>query len=392
MKKFMISASALALSGSMAFAMDEDAMDEAMMMEAPAPSVTLGGSGELGFKHVDDGDDATEDIQLIREYKVSFSSSSTTDGGLVFGAGISIENTHDNDPDKSVKGSNVFIGAADGTWRLKFGGNDPGIEKAGGIGVADGDGFHYGGDDTTIGFEGSIGTTSYRITLADPRAKEGNGGDDPGGNTKADGDWSAGASTSLGDVSVGFGMDSEDGLAIGVGTTLQGIGVDLFWSKSEPSSASGHIVDPEVTLNTSTNANAGLTYTRSQENTGLGIKASVSAGEGATFSAAYSTRKDEYTARGIYDIDTTDDTDGVAASASRQDETKEIEIAFEYDLGGGATFKTSIVKEDKETTGSVTAPDNAFGTTDDDGDDPDVVSLNTSSDKTTLKALIAMSF
>ncbi|MCY4248923.1 MAG: porin, partial [Rhodobacteraceae bacterium] len=153
MKKFMISASALALSGSMAFAMDEDAMDEAMMMEAPAPSVTLGGSGELGFKHVDDGDDATEDIQLIREYKVSFSSSSTTDGGLVFGAGISIEDTHDNDPDKSVKGSNVFIGAADGTWRLKFGGNDPGIEKAGGIGVADGDGFHYGGDDTTIGFE-----------------------------------------------------------------------------------------------------------------------------------------------------------------------------------------------------------------------------------------------
>ena len=168
MKRFITITSALALFGSVSYAMEEDKMDE--MMEAPAPSVTVTGAAEIGFKNVDDDSmpDA-ETIKLIRKYQVNFSSQGTTDGGLVFGAGISIEDEQGIDEDANeVGGSNVYIGGADGSWKLKFGGNDPGIDVVGGIGVAD---DNFGGEgSTTIGLEGAFGETSYRFTMADPGA------------------------------------------------------------------------------------------------------------------------------------------------------------------------------------------------------------------------------
>ncbi|MYG42317.1 MAG: porin, partial [Rhodobacteraceae bacterium] len=122
MRKFMVFASTLALSGSMAYAMDED-----MMMEK-APSVAVGGSGKIGIRNVDDSSDPdAEQFKLVRAYKVTFDSTGTTDGGLMFGAGMSIRDDTGEEDEPTVKGSYVFVGGADGSWKLQFGGNDPGI-------------------------------------------------------------------------------------------------------------------------------------------------------------------------------------------------------------------------------------------------------------------------
>ena len=349
MKKLIVFASALALSGSMAFAMEKDAMDEEMMMEAP--SVTLSGAAKLGFKNVDDDNKPdAESIHLIRKYQVNFSSSGTTDGGLAFGAGISIEDEQGIDNDATqVNGSNVYIGAADGSWKLKLGGNDPGIDLAGGFGVAD---EHFGGeDDKTIGLEGSFGGTSYRITMADPQK-----------GSAADSDWSAGVSHSINTISVGVGMDSEDGLAVSIGTDLSGVSTSLYWSKSE---FTGKIIVEDDGANT---------IRASQENSGLGVKASMSAGEGATFSVGYSILKAENS--------------NAMNSAEAQNafndtlKTKLIEVDFSYDLGGGATLEAGIDKKDAESHYSLSdaAADGIIA--------GDIKSIDT----TTLEAAIAFSF
>ena len=297
MKKFITILSSFALIGSVSYAMEEG---DDMGMEMEAPSVSLSGEAELGFKNVDDDDDATEDFHLIRKYQVNFSSHGTTDGGLVFGAGISIEDEHEGDTSR-VNGSNVYVGGSDGSWKLKLGGNDPGIEQAGGIGVAD-DNFG-GGDSTSIGLEGAFGGTSYpRLTVADPQAT----GD-------SDGDWSMGVSHSLGDINIGFGMDSESGLAISAGTDVSGVGLTAYYSKSElndqdldnmaipkigPRSAPALLAAPTLPDTVTTenqaayNTNKALydAYASSnvelgmKEYSGLGVKASISAGEGATLS------------------------------------------------------------------------------------------------------------
>ena len=169
MKKFIVFLSSVALVGSVSYAMDEEAvegemMDEAMAMAAPAPSVTVSGSAAIG---VINDSIAESSLQLINEYKVSFSSSSTTDGGLVFGAGIAIEDTHDKDPEKSVKNSNVYVGGADGSWKVQFGGNDPGIDLVGAIGIA-GDHLDMDAGDATVSLSGSFGGANYRLTVGDP--------------------------------------------------------------------------------------------------------------------------------------------------------------------------------------------------------------------------------
>ncbi|MDE2760551.1 MAG: hypothetical protein OXH90_09680, partial [Paracoccaceae bacterium] len=346
MKKLIVFASALALSGSMAFAMEEKAMDEEMM-EAPAPSVSVGASGKMGIKNVDDGDEATEDFKLVRAYKVTFSSSGTTDGGLMFGAGMSIRDDTGEEDMPVVKGSHVYVGGADGSWKLQFGGNDPGIDLAGGFGVAD---DHFGGEgDVSMALSGSFGDTSYRISAADPEAT----GD-------SENDWSVGVSHSINTISVGVGMDSEDGLAIGVGTDLSGVSTFLYWSKSEFSDT---IITPAVLADdgsVTTAAERG-----SQENSGLGVKASMSAGEGATFSVGYSTLKLEQSGA---------DNESNNGTAT----TKLIEVDFSYDLGGGAKLTAGIDKKDVETLDSSA----------NDSNDAVVVA----SDTTTLEAAIAFSF
>ena len=149
MKRILAIISAFALSTGVANAMEEEAMDDEMMMEAPAASVTLAGSGKMGIKNVDDAKDTG--LQLIRAYKVAFSSSSVTDGGLTFGAGMSIRDDTGEEDMPVVKGSHVYVGSADGSWKLQFGGNDPGIEVVPGIGVAD---DNFGGGDADIALSG----------------------------------------------------------------------------------------------------------------------------------------------------------------------------------------------------------------------------------------------
>ena len=444
MKRILVIISAFALSTGVAYAMDEDAMDKDMMKEAP--SVSLAGSGALGFKNVDDGDDDTEDFQLIRAYKVAFSSSGTTDGGLVFGAGMSIrdDTTEENAP--VVKGSNVFIGAGDGTWKLKLGGNDPGIEQAGGIGVAD-DNFH-GGDNAAIGIEGAFGGTSYRLTAADP-----------GATGDADGDWSLGVSHSLGDISVGVGMDSESGLALAVGSDISGVGLSAYYATSELSNQdleAGYEQPGTLTAPVYADGAADTLknpidkkyadYLASQETIGkrewkgMGLKASIAAGEGATLTLGYSTSKMEQTEgdadaadRVILDGETEAE-DGHAISAGTplalgQDQvnvtadgdtlyalhtaenwngsakTSLIELEFSYDLGGGAKLIAGIDKKTTESlvlTPSHKRNESGFVFTDaggdgtaDTGDDLETVTYSTSvkeSDETTLELKLAFTF
>ncbi len=372
MRKFMVFASALVLSGSMAFAMDEGAMDEEMMM-AKAPSVAVGGSGKIGIRNVDDSskpDD--EQFKLVRAYKVTFDSTGTTDGGLMFGAGMSIRDDTGEEDKPTVRGSYVFVGGADGSWKLQFGGNDPGIDLAGGFGVAD---DHFGGgNDATISLSGSFGDTSFRITTADPGTEvvdipalvsTTSGGGDPiytqasldahiaaVAKNNDRNDWSVGVSHSINTISVGVGMDSEDGLAIGVGTELSGVSTFVYWSKSE-------FKDVVVFYNADDPTSNDIA---SQENTGLGVKASMSAGESATFSVGYSTLKLEQ--------------NGVVADSGTA-KTKLIEVDFSYDLGGGATLTAGIDKKDAESISRGT--DSTGGRV-------------TPSDTTTLEATIAFSF
>ena len=483
MRKLIVFASALALSGSMAFAMDEDAMDEdmavaeeEMMMEAAAPSVTLSGTAELGFKNVDDDSmPNAETFGLIRKYQVNFASEGTTDGGLVFGAGISIEDEQGIDEDANeVGGSNVYIGAADGSWKLKIGGNDPGIAVAGGIGAADGTDVFDGGNDTKIGLEGAFGDTSYRFTMADP-----------GADAQGDGDWSAGVKHSLADYSIGLGMDSESGIALGLGASVSGVGLDLFYSQSDESmydlktahtdlkqhssdpvgtlpykrksigrmifEKNRQVEDPEEATNNALGVKSGTTdrvfklptTTATKTTTGsfiqsvgtgygtrewkgMGLKASMGAGEGATFSVSYSKRDSESTPAGNYQVSTAG-TNGLAdltdsstslqgkqpytakalnnlqnATAYMDTEVKEIEIGMTYDLGGGASLKASIKKQDTESTGKLvsTGEDNdgntiPFENPDDtvgNADDVTSVSYMDTNSITTMKLTLAFTF
>ena len=366
MRILIVFSSALALSGNMVFAMQDEAMDEEMLMEAPAPSVTVGGSGKIGVKNVDDSSKPdVEQFQLIRAYKVTFDSKGTTDGGLMFGAGMSIRDDTGEEDEPVVKGSYVFVGGADGSWKLQFGGNDPGIDLAGGFGVAD---DHLGGgDDTTIALSGSFGDTQYRITAADPeigmiaRVFDDANTDVNESNFKAyqaakvaDNDWSIGGSHLINTITVGFGMDSEGGLAIGLSTSFTSVTTSLYWSKSEHTDV---IVaeDPDPTC---------PDKIASQENMGLGVMASISAGEDTTFSVGYSTLKLEQSGR-----------DGEGNNGTAK--TKLIEVDFSYELGGGATLKAGIDKEDAESLTSADSGNDAIlGTT----------------DTTTLEAVIIFSF
>ncbi len=137
-----------------AHAVDETKMDVAMMEDGPevmdegmpmatAPSVVLSGEAKMGLKRVDDNaskDPESDNIKTVVEYEVTFKSSGVTDGGLVFGAAISID-----EDGKGAAGSNgvneasAYIGSADGTWKLQFGSNDPGIDLVGNVGLADAD-------------------------------------------------------------------------------------------------------------------------------------------------------------------------------------------------------------------------------------------------------------
>ncbi|MCY4185582.1 MAG: hypothetical protein OXD45_09755, partial [Rhodobacteraceae bacterium] len=301
------------------------------------------------------------------------------------------------------------------------------------IGVASEDGFFDGGDNAQIGLEGAFGGTTYRITLADPQLAKG---------TQGDGDWSAGARIALGEYAVGVGMDSEGGVALGLGATLSGVGLEAVYSKADesafdlknfntstyanrPNNGTTHGAHSAVAdtafvsksigqrilednrNTTGTNAitnrlfaptariqDLGTNY-GSAEWKGLGFKATIPAGEGVKLTAAYSQREGEsgmgagnyrvvndgtatpvaFTAENaaavavlidpMLDADTT--ADGLQQATAAQitaaqnavvtgtQEVKKIEIGMEYVLGGGATLKAVVKKEDHETTAALTS-------------------------------------
>ena len=153
-------------------------------------------------------------------------------------------------------------------------------------------------------------------------------------------------------------MDSEDGLAIGVGADLSGVSTFVYWSRSEYRNK----VFVYNTPNTDRRVN--------QDNMGLGVKASMSAGEGATFSVGYSTFKVEQ----VTALEVTPDNNRANGNAR----TKLIEVDFTYDLGGGATLEVGIDKKDGETLEL--------------GPSSSVSATVVKSDETTLQAAISFSF
>ena len=131
MKKLIISALLIVFGSVYALAQDTE-----MAMEA-APSVALSGSAKMALKQVSGGE-----LSTVGEYDVKFASSGVTDGGLTFGASITLDGRVDN----SIAGDGfaAYIGGADGSWKLQFGDNDEGIATVGGFGVADPDDGVFG--------------------------------------------------------------------------------------------------------------------------------------------------------------------------------------------------------------------------------------------------------
>ena len=85
-------------------------------------------------------DPDADNLKTVTEYEVVFSSSGVTDGGLMFGASISIDEDGKGDGEANgVNQASAYIGASDGSWKLTFGDNDPGIDLVGNIGLADAD-------------------------------------------------------------------------------------------------------------------------------------------------------------------------------------------------------------------------------------------------------------
>ena len=323
MKKFITITSALALVGGVSYAMEES--DGDMMMEAPAPSVSVTGAAKMGVKNVSsDVEEYDSGMALIEEFQVSFASSGTTDGGLMFGASLAIE--QDGRADGKVKGSTVYIGGAGGAWKLSFGDPDPGAWSAGGIGVTEEENILLASGHK-IALSGSFEGASYVLTSNEPS------GDD-------ENQWSMGVTYDAGAVNVGVGMDSEKGLALGVSTDLSGVSTSVFYAKSERADVNDkHITGTDET------AVIPATDHYDEKRSGVGVKASMAAGEGVTISLAYSTMKDQ---------ETTDLTEGTASQLAAMTKKKKISVDFDYDLGGGATFNAGVDQVDTENVKKVT--------------------------------------
>ena len=137
--------------------MADATMDVAMMEDVPempaeempaAPSIVIcpkpaGCDAVMKIKRVDDDsstDPESDNVMSVVEYEVKFNASGVTDGGLLFGAAISIDEEGAGAATANgVNAASAYIGAADGTWTLSFGGVDPGIDLVGNIGLANAD-------------------------------------------------------------------------------------------------------------------------------------------------------------------------------------------------------------------------------------------------------------
>lgn len=346
-------------------------------MENRGPSMSIGGEAEIGFQYMDDKNDETKDLHLVKKYKVTFGSQGVTDGGLVFGADISIEDTAQREPymmgyklytfetgQTGVGKASVYVGSSDGLWKLRFGNNKPGIDVVGGFGVAD-DHFYmfdveniklisaednnvprvlntiyaaseyneYVKDRASISLEGSFSGLEYRLTMANPQAM---------GDAKDN--WSVGAKYTFGDYNVGVGMDSNKGYAVSAGTEISGVDASVYYSKSEKSKG---ILNNGTEISSDDGSHFDDDTVGVSDYTGLGVKASVPVGENATISAGYSVLKE------VQDASIRKGTTGVNHNAyDATAKTKLIEVDFSYDLGGGAKAIFGVDKGDIESIGN----------------------------------------
>ena len=414
-----------------AHAVDETRMDVAMMEGEPevmdeevpmasAPSVALSGSAKMGLKRVDDNastDPESDNIKTVVEYEVTFSSSGVTDGGLVFGAAISID-----EDGKGAAGSNgvneasVHIGSAEGTWKLQFGGNDPGIDLVGNIGVANADdisgmtktllplfynhetsatnpkdlrrltlattfdpayagligtsvlgGTHTGLNGYFVGdklkpaldkplsyvkqkdVDGAIKYVFIRSTTATAMSITITGTDmpapPPGGHTAmaltgtiesfsyaltaseaGEDTWSAGIKYDPGTFYISAGMDYNDVKAIGAGGTFSGFTGKATYVKQDGETYYSWI---RTTGNSPyTSGNAKEHTVNEMEAYGLSVSRDIGAGSNVTL--AYSRLADK----------------GIKGTFVG---TKQWELDFTYDLGGGASFYAGIEQANKST-------------------------------------------
>ena len=419
-----------------AHAVDEMKMDVAMMEDGPevmgedvpmasAPSVALSGSAKMGLKRVDDNASTKpedDDIKTVVEYEVKFSSSGVTDGGLMFGAAISID-----EDGKGAAGSNgvneasVHIGSADGTWKLQFGSNDPGIDLVGNIGVANADDISgktlslepvtWGDDKEQVylpshitagaitqvpasaaggkgiarippgGISLLLGTTTYDVDayftaagdsgVYDPlpsdkpvsRIKQKKGGvtytavksgqaivftpsgtampaPPPGGHTAmaltgtidsfsyaltaseaGEDTWSAGIKYDPGTFYISAGMDYNDVLAVGAGGTFAGNTVKATYVKQDGETYWSWI---SAYPNDATSVDVAMTKQEMvNEMEALGLSVSREIGSGSNVTLAYSRLTDK----------------GLKPTFVG---TKQWELDFTYDLGGGASFYAGV--------------------------------------------------
>ena len=453
--------------------MADATMDVAMMEDVPemadeapaAPSVALSGSAKMGVKRVDNNmatDPDADNLKTVVEYEVVFSSSGVTDGGLMFGASISIdEEGKGAGTANGVNQASAYIGASDGSWKLTFGDNDPGIDLVGNIGLADADaisgntvmiepinytvgtgtsavmrplklpgmsgplstslatGYTVDVDDAggiilVDNFNGAIAgyfttgttdevaavssgkaiSTSKGITVtlmqgdgtaaANPSASPDTSFDfvitgEPtatperttarldgkfGSFTFAltsgesgDNAWSLGTKFDAGVVSVRLGVDSNDVLAAGVEGTFAGNTISGTYVRQSGDDYNG------ITLGGTVSAPTVYAQAISaNEWTAIGVKFKRDLGSGTSIALAYSKKDDKRKGQRI------------------PEDSNQIELDFEYGLGGGATFYAGIERLSKD------MPDLRTGTT-------DLDDLVKSTEKTTtLEAGIKMAF
>ena len=197
-------------------------------------------------------------------------------------------------------------------------------------------------------------------------------------------------------------MDSMKGLALGVGTEISGVSANIFYSRAEKA---GIDTTKALTKNGAVDAFADETNptpeelaayaasrfdddpglfggagddlrdTHTAKRTGLGVSASISAGEGATITIGYSTVKTQRSHKNGLDrvavpavdavtavpatvntpaVEEVEAADAITELAGTKDtwslvssKTKLIEIDFSYDLGGGAALNAGIDQKDE---------------------------------------------
>ena len=392
-----------------------EVMDEGMPM-ASAPSVALSGSAKMGLKREDDNasmDPESDNIKTVVEYEIKFSSSGVTDGGLVFGAAISID-----EDGKGAAGSNgvnaasVHIGGADGTWKLQFGGNDPSIDLVGNIGVANADDisgmtktllpltFTHGSDTRRVHLSETLSATNKGKTLTSalegplpaisvlyyangvrialnnrpishikqkkvdgaikyvfisPSPGNNNGlrysitgsnmpAPPPGGHTAmaltgtiesfsyaltaseaGEDTWSAGVKYDPGPFYISAGMDYNDVLAIGAGGTFSGFTGKATYVKQSGKTYWSWI---SVPVGNQTAGYAKKQTVNEMEAYGLSVSRDIGAATNVTLAYSRLTNK------------------GLKPTFVG---TKQWELDFTYDLGGGASFYAGIEQANKST-------------------------------------------